>query len=232
MANLQGKAIKDTYEGLIKTENNSEVSGNTTLTDGAGNSLGITVNTSGDVVANSVTAGNLNISNWNESYSWGDHSTQGYVTSTQSIEFFQVQDDGVTGQATSGTTSTLQGLWDTPTLLSSSAFSFDGSTGLLTVLKAGVIEFDIKLTSYQTLGNRHELRVEIQRNSSQVIMTDSQYASRDSINNTGSSYINGFKFSSSANDTYRLRVKDVGVEATIGASQVAGMSYFSAKLYT
>ncbi len=82
MANLQGKKISNTYEGLIKTENNSAVSGSTILTDGAGNSLQITVNTDGTLTAQTITAGNLNVSNWDEAYSWGDHSLSGYATSS------------------------------------------------------------------------------------------------------------------------------------------------------
>jgi len=83
MANLQGKKISNTYEGLIKTENNSAVSGSTVLTDGAGNSLQITVNTNGTLTAQTITASNLNVSNWDEAYSWGDHSLAGYATSSE-----------------------------------------------------------------------------------------------------------------------------------------------------
>ncbi len=82
MANLQGKKISNTYEGLIKTENNSAVLGTTVLTDGAGNSLQVTVNTDGTLTAQTITAGNLNVSNWDEAYSWGDHSLYGYATSS------------------------------------------------------------------------------------------------------------------------------------------------------
>ena len=83
MANLQGKKISNTYEGLLKTENNSAVSGSTVLTDGAGNSLQITVNTDGTLTAQTITASNLNISNWDEAHSWGDHSLAGYATSSE-----------------------------------------------------------------------------------------------------------------------------------------------------
>jgi len=83
MANLQGKKISNTYEGLIKTENNSAVAGTTVLTDGAGQSLQITVNTDGTLTAQTINANNLNISNWDTAYSWGDHSLAGYATSSE-----------------------------------------------------------------------------------------------------------------------------------------------------
>ena len=83
MANLQGKKISNTYEGLIKTENNSAVVGTTVLTDGAGQSLQITVNTDGTLTAQTITADNLNVSNWDTAYSWGDHSLAGYATSSE-----------------------------------------------------------------------------------------------------------------------------------------------------
>ena len=51
MANLENKRIKDTYEGLIKTNDNNAISSEVVLTDGAGNSTGVSVSTDGRVVA-------------------------------------------------------------------------------------------------------------------------------------------------------------------------------------
>ena len=51
MANLDNKRIKDTYEGLIKTNDNNPISSEVVLTDGAGNSTGVSVSTDGRVVA-------------------------------------------------------------------------------------------------------------------------------------------------------------------------------------
>ena len=51
MANLQNKRIKDTYEGLIKTNDNNAISSEVELTDGAGNGTGVSVSTDGRVVA-------------------------------------------------------------------------------------------------------------------------------------------------------------------------------------
>lgn len=148
------------------------------------------------------------------------------------VEFFQVQDDGTTGQLTTGAATVLAGLWDTPTIEDSSAFAFVGLTGTLTVLKAGVVEFDIKVTSHNNANNRHELHVQLLKNGTTVLVEDSQYASRNNTQDEGSAYIVGFKDECSAADTYQIRVFDVGVPATVGNANVAGQTYISAKLYT
>jgi hypothetical protein len=60
MANLQNKRIKDTYEGLIKTNDNNAISSEIELTDGAGNGTGVSVSTDGRVVASgTVSFGSL-----------------------------------------------------------------------------------------------------------------------------------------------------------------------------
>ena len=60
---------------------------------------------------------------------------------------------------------------------------------------------------------------------------DAQYASRNNAQRIGGAYIMGFKVACTAGDVFKLQTKDVGVAATIGATQVRGASYFSAKLY-
>ena len=60
MANLDNKRIKDTYEGLIKTNDNNPISSEVVLTDGAGNSTGVSLSTDGRVVASgTVSFGSL-----------------------------------------------------------------------------------------------------------------------------------------------------------------------------
>ncbi len=60
MANLENKRIKDTYEGLIKTNDNNAISSEVELTDGAGNSTGVSLSTDGRVVASgTVSFGSL-----------------------------------------------------------------------------------------------------------------------------------------------------------------------------
>lgn len=151
--------------------------------------------------------------------------------SATAITFFQVQDDGTTGQLTTGAYQTLQGIWDTPTLTDSN-FTFNAATGLLTVNADGVIEFDIKVTSWQdAVNNRHQLGIELLKNGATSLVQDEQYASRNNNQDEGSAYIVGFKDSVSSGDTYEVRVKDVGVAATVGAPNVANMTYISVKHY-
>ncbi len=60
MANLENKRIKDTYEGLIKTNDNNAISSEVVLTDGSGNSTGVSVSNDGRVVASgTVSFGSL-----------------------------------------------------------------------------------------------------------------------------------------------------------------------------
>ncbi len=153
------------------------------------------------------------------------------TASGTTVEFFQTSDDGTTGQLTTNSFAVVSNIWQTPSLIDT-PFSFNSSTGILTVNKEGVIEFDTKLVTYNALNNRHELHIQIQKNSSTILTADAQYSSRNNAQRIGGAYIVGFKDSCQVGDTYRLRTKDVGVAATIGASQIAGMSYFSAKLYS
>ncbi len=146
------------------------------------------------------------------------------------IRFFQVEDDGSTGQLTTGTAADLAGMWGTPSL-NTGDFTWNGTTGILTVDAAGIVEFDVKVTSWNNANNRHELHAQIYKNGSSVLIEDSQYASRNNTQDEGSAYICGFKDTAAASDTYRIRVFDIGVAATIGATNVANETYFSAKLY-
>ena len=61
MASLQDKKIKDTYEGLLKTEDNLALGAvDTKVTDGTGTETGITINSNGNVgVSGKVTFGEL-----------------------------------------------------------------------------------------------------------------------------------------------------------------------------
>ena len=60
MADLDNKRIKDTYEGLIKTNDNNPISSEVVLTDGAGNSTGVRVSTDGrEVASGTISFGSL-----------------------------------------------------------------------------------------------------------------------------------------------------------------------------
>lgn len=148
-----------------------------------------------------------------------------------SIAFFQVQDDGTTGQLTTDSAVALAGMWGAPTL-DQTGFTWNGTTGTLEIDVDGVVEFDVQATGWNNLNNRHELHVQIYKNGTTVLIEDSNYASRNNTQDEGSADIHGFKDSAVDGDTYQIRVFDVGVAATVGAANVAGMTYISAKLYT
>ncbi len=148
-----------------------------------------------------------------------------------SLSHFQVEDDGTTGQLTTGSASDLTGIWGTPSQTDATDFSWNGTTGILTVNTAGTIEFNIKVNSWNNANNRHELHVQLYKNGSTVLVEDSNYASRNNNQDEGGAYIFGFKDTAAATDTYRVRVFDVGVASTIGAANVAGQTYISATLY-
>ena len=57
MASLQGNAIKDTYKSLLKVADNGELEATAQeITDGDGNGTGVSLNTSGDVIATGTVA--------------------------------------------------------------------------------------------------------------------------------------------------------------------------------
>jgi predicted nucleic acid-binding Zn-ribbon protein len=51
MASLTNQKIKDTYEGLLKTSDNEAIDGAVEITDGAGNTTGVTLSNDGQVTA-------------------------------------------------------------------------------------------------------------------------------------------------------------------------------------
>lgn len=56
MSTLTGQKPKDTYQGLIKTSDNQQVSGAKQLSDGNGNLLPVTVSTNSVALTGTVTA--------------------------------------------------------------------------------------------------------------------------------------------------------------------------------
>ncbi len=149
------------------------------------------------------------------------------------ITFFQVQDNGSTGQLTTGSAVDLAGMWDTPDLTDSN-FTWNGSTGELTINAAGTLEVDCTVSSWNNLNNRHELHVQLMHDSGGgyvKVMEASNYSSRNNTQDEGDTQINGFKILVAAGDKIKLRVFDIGVAATVGSSNVAGQTYLSVKLY-
>lgn len=153
------------------------------------------------------------------------------ISQTYNISMFQVDDDGTTGQTTTGSAAVLVDIWNTPSLIDAADFTFVDSTGLLTVLTAGILEVDVKVSSWQdTVNSRHSLHVILEKNSSPLV-EGSSYTSRDNTADEGQVNINGYKVAVAVNDTFRLTISDIGVAAEVGAAAVAGQTYFGAKLY-
>ena len=153
------------------------------------------------------------------------------VSGGPSLHFFQVRDDGTTGQATTGTLSDLVGVWATPDEVGT-MFSWDSSTGELEVTsESDVLDFSISVHTYNNLNNRHELHVALLEDSGggySAIQEASNYASRSNTQDEGQVVIASFKvFSVSAGTKYKIAVSDIGVSATVGAPQVAGQTYLS-----
>lgn len=81
MANLTNKLISETYEGILKTNNNEPLtSSQVSITDGAGNHSGISINNSGDIKATGTISFNTAIED---------------VTNTVTVSKFVDEADGI-----------------------------------------------------------------------------------------------------------------------------------------
>ena len=147
------------------------------------------------------------------------------------VSFFQVEDDGATGQTQTGTPAVVAGIWATPSITSPD-FSWDGATGTLTVNKAGTVEFDLHLMGWNTGNNRNQTHLQLYKNGATVLAEDAQYSSRNGTQDEGSAVLPGFKDVATIGDTYQIRTFSVGTAASIGHPNVAGQTYISAKLYS
>ena len=148
------------------------------------------------------------------------------------ISFFQVEDDGITGQLTTGSATPIIDAWGSPSINTNSKFTWDAVTGEVTVLEAGVVIFDLNASGWNDANNRHELHIVLRENGTVNVIEDSNYASRNNTQDEGSAEISGYKKLVAANDRFSLRVYDVGSPATIGHANVAGQTYMSLTHYS
>ena len=77
------------------------------------------------------------------------------------IEFFHVMDSKGAGQLTTGSMADLTGIWDTPVFEDSAAFSWNGTTGVLTINKTCTLEITVHVSGYNNANNRNQLNVQI-----------------------------------------------------------------------
>lgn len=217
VAGIEDNATADQSDAEIETAYNNQVAQVSSGERTAGTETAIRRFSPADIASMAGTHGG----------GGGGGSNTYYGTSES---YFQVEDDGTTGQLTTGTAADLTGIWATPSLTDATDFSWNGTTGILTVNTSGTVEFDVKVNSYNNANNRHELHIQLYKNGTTVLTEDAQYASRNNTQDEGGAYIHGFKDTATAGDTYRVRVFDIGVAATVGASNVAGQTYISATL--
>lgn len=150
------------------------------------------------------------------------------------ITMFQVQDNATgTGQTTTGTMADIAGIWGTPSFLES-GFAWDGTAGILTINDPGTVEFDINVMAHQSTGsNRTQIEIELYKNGTTVLVRAFNYSHRNGTQDAGGVTITGFKDNAADGDTYRVRVRDIGIAVNVGsATVVGGATYISAKLYT
>jgi hypothetical protein len=82
---LEGKQINQTYQGLLKTTDNAEVSGTAKeITDGKGNGTGVTLDNAGNVTATSFTGSGAGLTNLPSSGVTSVNTQTGAVTLTTS----------------------------------------------------------------------------------------------------------------------------------------------------
>lgn len=161
---------------------------------------------------------------------------KGRATSAVShpITFFQVEDDGSTAQTTTGTLADLTGMWATPSITDAD-FSWDGSTGELTINADGTLVLDIQIMAFQVAGNnRTQLDVSVQYDSGggfAEAVGGSNYSQRNVTQRNGGVSIPGFKLAVTNGDIIKVQIADVGTAVDVGNSNVAGQTYISATLY-
>lgn len=148
-------------------------------------------------------------------------------------KFFQVADDGTTGQLTTTSDVDLAGIWATPDMTDSD-FSWNGATGELTVTADGTLEFNISVHSWNNANNRSEMHVQIQEDTGSgysTVQEASSYTTRNNTQDEGQVTFPGWKRAVSNGDKFKLRVRHVGVAATVGASNISGQTYLSVTLW-
>ena len=171
---------------------------------------------------------------------WGIHSQVieaggGAGGGGTTVTFFQVEDDGTTGQLTTGTLADLAGMWASPSLTDGD-FSWNGTTGVLTVNTDGILELDVSVTGhYVTVSYHVQIDMSIQIDTGggySELIGAHNYAARDFTHDMGTTSVVGFKVIVSAGDLIKVQLKDIGQVFSIGVAAVAAQTYLSAKLYT
>lgn len=109
--------------------------------------------------------------------------------------------------------------WDVPTI-SDTGFTFNNTTGVLTLIDAGVYEVSAHLLGDLIANNRSELAVKLVDSSGDVPgALDRQYAMRNAGADQGSCQFSSFLYVAVAGETLKLQEERVGSTANIVAAK-------------
>lgn len=149
----------------------------------------------------------------------GPHThTESQITDLTTPARFFVANNNSNTQVTTGTFAVLAGMWDTPTHTHNN-YSWDD--GIVTFNANATVTINIQVLSWNNANNRHQLDVDVQLDTGSGYVTvaaSASYTSRNNTQDTGVTVINGLIVDVSEGDTMRLRVRDVGVAATISGT--------------
>ncbi|MEM8882402.1 MAG: hypothetical protein AAGC82_17580 [Pseudomonadota bacterium] len=130
--------------------------------------------------------------------------------------YLMVQDDGATGQTTTGTAADLAGMWAAATP-ADTGLAWGGPAGELTVTTDGTMTLSAMIGVNNASGSDHELHLELQEDTgggySTIFETKSPVVADGS---NGWAMIPGFVRAVTSGNTYKLRVYDTGGAGTIG----------------
>ena len=96
MASLTGNQINNSYQGLLKSDNNGAISGLTNITDGLGNQTGLFLDPSANTVGISGSATLFNIKNTGlnkTTYPMGSVATQINFQDVNGLDIFDIGQD-------------------------------------------------------------------------------------------------------------------------------------------
>ena len=203
MANLTDKKIKDTYEGLIKTNDNNPITGQVELTDGLGNGTGVSVSTDGRVVATgTVSFDSLRdttvtkfvdeadgiVNNDNDTTLPTSAAVKDYVDTHVTAQDLDFQGDSGTGDVD----------------LDSETFEITGSNGITTTALNNTLDIDGSTLETSINTNASDISTNasnISTNAANITSNDSDISSLQTDVSTNTSNISTNASNISSNDT-------------------------------
>ena len=219
MASLQDKKIKDTYEGLLKTEDNLALGAvDTKVTDGTGTETGITINSNGNVgVSGKVTFGELSDSTGStvnkivyqgEGIGANDNDTS--LPTAAAVKDYV--DNSVTAQDLDFTANTGSGAID----LDSESLNIAGVNGLETTAAGNSITVDGSSLQNRITQNESDITNNENAIDANALAIDAEEAARISADNALQFDIDVNTAAITAEQTARVNA-DAALQASINA---------------